>query len=232
MFKKKGLCMVRAVLFLTLLTLLASARENPFFPINSKEPLAVTTNIKEKISKLTSATVKLPSTARVLQKVTLTYKNLDGSIAKKSIELNEAVDWHLPIFITQSYPKKEQLKQAQPPKVNLNSRVKNTELTEHFTKVASLSFISFYAKKRSLKIVTKDIMKRDFMLVKPHRIVCDFVRETDIGSYIRKIKGINSAFKKIRIGTHNRYYRVVIELDGYYVYKKIKTKSGYILELH
>jgi len=96
--------------------------------------------------------------------------------------------------------------------------------------MASLPFISFYAEAKKLKVVTKDKLLRDFLLVKPHRIVCDFSRQIDIRSYVKSIKK-PFLFKKIRVGTHKGYYRVVIELDGYYQYKVKKTSSGYIFTL-
>ena len=92
---------VFAVIFLFLISL--HARENPFFPSDGELDLSLTTNQTADYQPLKQATITLPSTARVLQKVTISYKNLDGTIEEKSIELQNSIDWHLPLFISQSY---------------------------------------------------------------------------------------------------------------------------------
>ena len=200
-------------IFLLLLTLLLSslARENPFFPEGSALDLPLTTNQVNKAPQLKRATIKLPSTARVLQSISVKYKNLDGTISEKSIELDNSIDWHLPLFISQNY------------EINENKKVS-------FKKVAFLKFITFFIAKKKMRIVTKDKLIRNFLLVKPHRIVCDFKRNTNFRSYVKNISSVEG-FKKINIGTHNGYYRVVIELDGYYKYKINHTKKGYLLGL-
>jgi hypothetical protein len=52
---------------------------------------------------LKRATIAISSQARVIKKVTVEFKNLDGSIESKSIDLDNAIDWHLPLFISQKY---------------------------------------------------------------------------------------------------------------------------------
>ncbi|QOP44863.1 AMIN domain-containing protein [Sulfurimonas paralvinellae] len=217
--------MIRLFFLLLLIPMTLFCRENPFFPVDSAQDIPLTTNQTPKIEPLRRATMTLSSTARVLESVTVTYKNLDGSIATKKIELGNAIDWHLPIFISQNYGSSPEI-----PKIKKKQTAKKAVLTEKFTKIASLPFITFYADAKKLKVVTKDKLLRSFLLVKPHRIVCDFKRETDIRSYVKSIKK-PSLFKKIRVGTHKGYYRVVIELDGYYQYKVKKIQNGYLFTL-
>jgi len=214
--------MIKLFLAFLLLPLFLFARENPFFPVDNSQDIPLTSNKVEKAPPLKRATMTLPSTARILQSVTVEYKNLDGSIATKKIQLNNALDWHLPLFISQNYCSASESVQAK--------KQRTIQKKVHFAKIASLPFITFYADVKKLKITTKDKLLRDFLLVKPHRIVCDFKRQTDIGSYVKQVK-IKSNFKKIRIGTHKGYYRVVIELDGYYQYKIKKTATGYLFTL-
>ena len=95
--------------------------------------------------------------------------------------------------------------------------------------IASRGYIKFLALNKNLKLITKSKKIRDFLLVEPHRIVIDFKKYTDIISY--KKKNPNNIFKLIKIGDHNGYYRVVIELDGYYKYKIRKTDFGYLVSL-
>jgi hypothetical protein len=206
--------MIRLFLSLLFLPLFLAARENPFFPVDSQQDIPLTTNQHESLENLKRATITLPSTARVIESVTVEYKNLDGSIVSKKVELHNAIDWHLPIFISQNY----------------NLSAQKSQKQEKYKKIASLPFITFYEDAKRLKIVTKDKMLRNFLLVKPHRIVCDFKRDTDFGSYVKKVAK-PSLFRKIRVGTHKGYYRVVIELDGYYQYRLEHAHSAYIFEL-
>jgi hypothetical protein len=218
--------MIRLFLSLLFLPLFLLARENPFFPVDNAEDIPLTSNKIEKAPPLKRATLTFPSTARILESVTVEYKNLDGSIATKKIQLHNAVDWHLPLFISQSYATSD----TETKRYSQTKKRKTAPKKAVYKKIASLPFITFYAEHKKLKVVTKDKLLRDFLLVKPHRIVCDFKRDTDIRSYVKSV-GKGSYFKKIRVGTHKGYYRVVIELDGYYQYRVKKTASGYIFTL-
>jgi len=206
------------ILLLLFISLSLSGRENPFLPAKDASDISITTNQIMQIPKLKRASLSLPSTARVIESVEVKYKNLDGSISSKKVDIHNSIDWHLPIFITQSFLKQEQKKKLKP------------KLKVSYKKIASLKFIGFYQAKRDLKIVTKDKLLRDFLLVRPQRIVLDFKRDIDIRSYANSGKK-RKWFKDIKIGTHDGYYRVVIELDGYYKYRYKKIKEGYIFTL-
>ncbi len=197
-----------------------NARQNPFFPSKNETDISYTTNKVSKIEPLKRATLTLPSTARTLESVTITYKNLDGSIVSKKEVLGNSVDWHLPIFVSQNIGDDEK---------KLNTKTVSKK-SEPLRKIASLSFISLYANKKQFNLITKDKMLRNFLLTKPHRIVCDFKRDINIRSYKKKID-TKSIIKKIKIGNHKGYYRVVIELDGLYRYKKTPMKDGYSFTL-
>ena len=190
-----------------------AARENPFFPANSSSGLQYTTNEIEKIPPFRSVSIKLPSSVRILKSVTLTCENLDGSIMTKEIPINKTVDWHNSIVVMQRAKTSQAKKRAQ---------------RKRFQKIAALSFISFYASDKTLKIATKDKLLRKFKLVKPDRIVLDFKRESDFRTY--SFDG-SALFKKITIGNHKGYYRVVIELDGRYAFSVHPYKNGYILKV-
>jgi len=197
------------------LLLSLEARENPFFASKGEKDIPHTSNQMKTLPSLKRATIELPPHARVLQKVTIEYKNLDGSIHTKSIKLQNAVDWHLPIFISQNYSASS----------TKHKKIKNLK----FKKIAISKYSSYFTSGKTLKIVTKDKIIRNFLLVEPHRIVVDFKRDASIKSLIKKNK--NNIFTKVRIGNHNGYYRAVIELDGYYRYKMKKVSDGYIFTL-
>ena len=217
------------VLFLALFLLTSlTARENPFFPSSGEKDIPLTSNIDSKLTPLKRATLTLPSTARVIEGVTVSYKSLDGSRHTETIELDNSVDWHLPIFISQSYT--NEVQKVTVPKKKVVKAKKVPKKQSSYKKIAGIKLISFYAKDKKLKIITQDAIIRNFLLVKPHRIVCDFKRDTNIKSYLKEMPK-DSVFTKIRVGNHDGYYRVVIELDGHYRYKTKEIKGGYIFEL-
>ena len=191
------------------------ARTNPFFPSQGEKDIPHTSNKATTLPALKRATIELPPHSRVLQKVTIEYKNLDGSVHTKSIELENAVDWHLPIFISQSYG-------------SLQSKKKSTKSLK-YKKIAASKYASFYSSEKTLKVVTKDKMIRNFLLTDPHRIVLDFKRDSSLKSSIKSVK--NSIFSKVRVGNHDGYYRTVIELDGAYRYSMKKVQDGYTFTL-
>jgi len=204
------------ILFIFIILILSlNARENPFFASDGEKDINFSSNENRDKEPLKRATITLPAQARILQKVTIEYKNLDGSIEKKNIELDNAIDWHLPIFISQNYSPIEKVAVKKVVKLN-------------YKEIASIKYAKFYKSNKILKIVTKDKMLRNFLLTKPHRIVLDFERESKMKSYKKNLKGI---FCKIRVGNHDGYYRVVLELDGLYRYKMTKVSEGYIFKL-
>lgn len=210
--------MMRLVVITFLFPLFLFCRENPFFPAEGELDMPFSSNIAAEFEPLGRATLKLPSTARVIENVTVTYKNLDGSIDTTTLELGNAVDWHLPLFISQNF-------ESSTPETT-----KKEQKIEAFKELASLEFIALYATSTEIKLITEDEIVRDFLLPKPHRIVCDFKRDINIRSFSKDINGVK-AIKKFRIGNHSGYYRVVIELDGYYNYKIQKQKKGYLFKL-
>lgn len=213
--------MIRVLLFICLYSLVIQARENPFFPVENAQDIPLTSNQVKTLPMLKRATLFLPSTARTVQSVTVVYKNLDGSIAHKKVLLQNSIDWHLPIFISQNYNESNNNISVQ--------RLKQVKKAK-YKKIAALQFIAFYVEKNRLKIVTKDKLLRNFLLAKPQRIVCDFKRNTDIGGFIKSLYK-KPFFTKIRVGTHKGYYRVVIELDGYYSYHLAHVPGGYMIKL-
>lgn len=230
MHKNLGVNLIRVLFISAFLLLTLGARENPFFPSDGEKDILLTTNENMQKSPLQKVAVNLPPQARIVQKVIIEFKNLDGSLESKSIELDNSIDWHLPIFISQSYaevPKntKSEISKSQ----NQSSNNIVQDKTSSYTKIVSTKDLSILSLEKSLKIVTKDEMIRNFLLTNPHRVVIDFKKDTDINSYIKKDS--KNIFKEIRIGNHKGYYRIVLELDGYYRYDIQKKSDGYHIEL-
>ena len=210
--------MIKLLFTLLFLQIFLEARDNPFFPSKGELDIPVTSNQVEILPKLKNATISLPSTARNIESITIKYKNLDGSVSEKKQEIDNSIDWHLPIFVSQSY--------------NLIEKKAKQKVKKKiaYKKIASLKYINVYDANRDIKVLTKDKMIRDFMLTGPHRIVCDFKRDIDSRSFEKIVKK-NSIVKRVKLGNHDGYYRVVIELDGHYKYKSKKADGGYIFNL-
>ena len=212
--------MYRYLLPMLLLFGALDARDNPFFPAEGMKDLPVTSSSVQSFDPLKRAAVTLPDSARVLKKVTVEYQNLDGSLGTRSIDLDHSVDWHLPLFVSQSY---SATKDDNAP---LPETAPATAKPTVYTLLADFGVVRFYQSGKTLKVTTSDPLLRHFMLVEPHRIVLDFKRDADFRSKVKTIKDGNP-FKEIRIGNHNGYYRTVIELDGQYRYH-IDQNEGYI----
>ena len=212
--------MIRFYIFILFMMSSLDARENPFFPSDGEVDMPMTSNQVKTLLPLKRIAVTLPSSARTIESMTITYKDLDGSIHNKKEILNNTIDWHIPLFLSQNIDDSISIKKQDPIKIK----------TKKFENITSLKFISLYSRDNEIKITTKDELLRNFLLVKPHRIVCDFKREIDIRSYENYVK-TKSVVKRVRVGNHNGYYRVVIELDGYYRYKSKKIADGYIFSL-
>jgi len=187
---------MRIIIFLLLITYL-SGRENPFIPVINNENRVIV-----KKNKFESASTMLPSDARVLKSVTFTYQTLTGSILTKTININQEIDWHSPIYVYQN-------------KINIKPQK------------IKVGFLNFYIKKHKVFIETNDKLIRIFVLVKPFRFVLDFKSNRDFLTYR---KSVNSFIKKIVIGNHSDFYRVVLYADG--VYKPILKKivEGYLID--
>ncbi len=214
--------MIKIIFVSLLLFFSLEARENPFFPSKGEKDIAYTSNHVKTLPPLKRSSITLPSTARIIKKVTIEYENLDASIQTRSIELDNTIDWHLPLFVSQSYeqPAVESKKTAIKPKNNKRIQYKE---------IASVKYATFLSSKKTLKIKTEDKIIRNFLLPTPHRIVLDFKRDVSLKSYSKENK--KGIFCKIRIGNHDGYYRAVIELDGSYRYKMSKISDGYIFKL-
>lgn len=206
---------VIAILFLCLSV---QARENPFFNVDEAN-MPITSNQNMQKEPLKRVSLSFPSTARVIESVTVKYKNLDGTQETKKLMLNNTIDWHLPLFISQTY---SPVKEKKTRKIIQKKKI--------YKKLYSLPFISFYQNQKSLKVVANANMIRNFLLVHPHRIVFDLKQNLEMRSFSKKLLQ-NKTFTKIRIGNHKGYYRVVIELDGYYSYSLHKNKNNYFFNL-
>lgn len=197
------------LLFFLTLELLCG-RDNPFFPADPNAKQMPTSNKIENLKPFSTQQISLPSSARAIKGVVIHYQNLDGSIASEALELNNKIDWHTPLLL--SHGTQEPAVQAKEPNKSTNIKTK---------------YITFVPAQKTLKLLTKDKMLRNFMMASPHRIVMDFSRDTSFKPQTYAIDQV--PFKSIRMGNHDKYYRVVVELDGQYSYTITISENEYTI---
>ena len=95
--------------------------------------------------------------------------------------------------------------------------------------VKFLGFISFLAHEKELNIITKAKNLKHFAYEK-NKIVLDFAKPPR-SFKTRNLKLENETFKNVIIGWHDKYFRVVLELDKIHKYKLEAAENGYVLKL-
>ncbi len=174
--------------------------------INPFEPVITPQNsIIVKPEYFTGKKVYPPKNARILKKIIFVYQTLEGDEKKQVLKIDKNIDFHSPIVITHSQ--------------------RNFSLKE-------LDFPNFkmFIKNKKFLIQTKDPLLRVFFLAEPFRLVMDFKKNVDFLTVTKNIK--NSYIKKVVVGAHEGFYRVVIYFDSKYSYKTKKSDEGIIVELY
>ncbi|WP_103601366.1 AMIN domain-containing protein [Campylobacter concisus] len=95
--------------------------------------------------------------------------------------------------------------------------------------VKFLGFVSFLAHEKELNIITKAKNLKHFAYEK-NKIVLDFAKPPR-SFKTRNLKLENETFKNVIIGWHDKYFRVVLELDKIHKYKLETAENGYVLKL-
>lgn len=103
------------------------------------------------------------------------------------------------------------------------------EIKSSEKEVKFLGFVSFLAHEKELNIITKAKNLKHFAYEK-NKIVLDFARPPR-SFKTRNLKLENETFKNVIIGWHDKYFRVVLELDKMHKYKLEATENGYVLKL-
>ena len=149
-----------------------------------------------------SKKIQLPNDARTIKSIIFKYQALNGSIKTIEYPINKAIDWHNPILISTQTKKT----------ISLKVRV---------------LFLNFYIQKHKLFIQTNNKIIRHFILVKPFRYVIDIKANKN---FLTGEKKINSFIKKIVLGNHHGFYRIVLYLDGRYKTIIKNNAEGYLVE--
>ena len=209
MNKKVAFVLMMSVLLPAILV----ARDNPFKPVISSSNLGKATNIGNGLKPLIMQKLSIPSPVRVLKSVKLEVINVDGSKSEISYDIDKKVDWHRGIFISNS--KIEVAKKTKKPEPKL---------------LKPFKFLSILIDGKKLLLKTKDQMLRELYFSKPYKIAIDLKR--DVSFYTKIITLKKLPYKKVVVGNHGKFYRVVLELDGKYRYKIAKNNNGYLIKLY
>ncbi len=201
-----------------LISILCFARDNPFHAIDNIDNF---TQTNKKDTYFEDVNFKFPNSARVLKDIEITYQNLDGSISKKIVKIDKKIDWHNELILSKKINIKKEIK----PIVTKSDNIKKEEIKKY----SFQDFIKFEVTKKSIKIITKDKKIRDFLVSNPYKIVVDFKRNAHF--LTKSFKVDLAPFVSIVLGNHDNYYRVVIELDGQYVYSLKNDKGDFIITL-
>lgn len=182
------------------------ARQNPFESVITQKAEEHNPQSMHQ-EPLSSIEFVLPSTARVIKSVQITYQNLDGSIENKIIQLDEDIDWHYPLLIAQK---------AQGASYQSENRFK-------------LGDFELVVNRNSIFIATRKKLLRDFILPKPYRLVLDI--EGVKSNEYQKIKLDKKYFSDAEISTHEGFYRISIGFDGRYKYHISPQRDGFVITL-
>ena len=213
---------------LALFALFLSGNDNPFAPPQNIDDTAVLDDFEKK-------DVVFNSDARLLKSISLTYITLDGSEKTLNLDINQSIDWHRSYaFIKTKSPQTTALLDVSvttPEQFNLtgelNSSV-NVEIPNDNGKLEE--FISFASYKNKMKLIVQDEIIGNFVVGNPSKIILDFKKQTSFKTKTQRLK-LGTPFKRLDLGSHKGYYRLVIYLDGKYNYKIDKDDSGYVISL-
>lgn len=148
-----------------------------------------------------SADIMLPSSARLIKKVDVTYQNIDGSIETKSVSLSGRVDWRVPLVLSHITATKK----------DVGKKI--------------LKGNGYIIDDNNIQIFYKGNLQRHFPMVNPNRIVLDF--DINMSDYKKNIVTLNTKyFSSIKYGLHDNFIRVVLHTNGKYIYNVIKHKDG------
>ena len=216
------------IAILALFALFLSGNDNPFAPPQNIDDTAVLDDFEKK-------DVVFNSDARLLKSISLTYITLDGSEKTLNLDINQSIDWHRSYaFIKTKSPQTTALLDVSvttPEQFNLtgelNSSV-NVEIPNDNGKLEE--FISFASYKNKIKLIVQDEIIGNFVVGNPSKIILDFKKQTSFKTKTQRLK-LGTPFKRLDLGSHKGYYRLVIYLDGKYNYKIDKDDSGYVISL-
>lgn len=252
---------MQKVLWLILsVMMIAEARENPFRATDSAANVGKATQIDEKLEDFNTSSIVLPSTARILKSVTVTFQNLDGSISEEVVGIDKVADWHYPLILSPKKPvveapapvstsaAKTAPKEKEVPVVSASTDTNNSNSVEQNVKKTDV----VATPKQPVKTPVKDPLKlsETVSLGFQGKEITIFSKDTKIRDFLvadpykvvvdfKKSRSFSTKtvpldetpFTSATIGDHDGFYRVAIALDGQYRYDIEPFNGGYIIRL-
>lgn len=111
-----------------------------------------------------------------------------------------------------------------------SSAEKQEARSDETEQILNYQHIRFIVNKGTIRIETKDELLKHFAIQRPTRIVMDFKSNADFRTQHAALNA--SPFRVLRIGLHEGFYRVVIELDSPRHYDLSAHRYGHILKMH
>lgn len=191
--------MNKALILSAILSCTLMARENPFFSTDENAAMSLSSNQATHEPPLTSMTYNFPDHARVLKEATFTFQNVDGSLETRKLQIDQSIDWHTPLILSQYTSEKR-------------------------TSSVQAGFIQFSTSGNRISLTTKDPVLRSFSLSDPSSIIVDFSHTSFFNPYEKSLE--SSPFKKVKVTNHGKFARATITLDGRYACTVSKTTQG------
>ena len=185
------------------------ARENPFFSTAESATMPTSSNQVTHQPPLTSLTYNFPDQARVLKEATFTFQNVDGSLETRKLQIDQSIDWHKPLVLSQYGGEKAITEKA--------SGIGQSRSADN-------GFIQFNTSGNRISLITKDPVLRSFSLSDPSSIIVDFSHTATFNPYEKTLE--SSPFTKVKVTNHGKFARAIITLDGRYACTVSKTAQG------
>ena len=193
-----------------LLSSILFARDNPFAPVAQDQldllhkPISICEFNQTKVTPTPKPEIKIAKTFPV---DTIQPKPQPQPIIAKTIKIIPA--------------KTEHIKHIKHKRVVHKTRYKQIYKNEN---------LKIYLNQNHIKISTNDTLLKSWILRYPKRLVLDF--GDDFVIYPSYQKNIRSRYiKSLKIGTHDCFYRVTLQLKNRTKYKIKNTSYGYLITL-
>jgi hypothetical protein len=185
------------------------ARENPFFSTAESASMPLTSNQVSHQPPLTTMTYNFPDQARVLKEATFTFQNVDGSLETRKLQIDQSIDWHKALVLTQ---------------YNGEKSTPNTSSISGQSRSTDNGFIQFTTSGNRISLTTKDPILRSFSLSNPSSIIVDFSHTATFSPFEKTLE--STPFIKVKVTNHGKFARAIISLDGRYTCTVSKTAQG------
>lgn len=198
------------VLFLSaILSCALMARENPFFSTAESTAMPISSNQVPHQPPLTSMTYNFPDQARILKEATFTFQNIDGSLETRKLQIDQSIDWHKPLVLSQ---------------YGADKSTGATATGTGQSRSIDSGFIQFKTSGNRISLTTKYPILRSFSISDPSSIIIDFSHTTPFSPYQKSLE--SSPFTKVKVTNHGKFARVIITLDGRYTCTVSKIAQG------